>query len=264
MSERGGPTTQSGIFYQNSIAALYLGRLCDQVERSPAQSVVRVRVEAPTAVDDTVVTFEDGHKTFIQAKENIRVGEEAWQKIWSDFARQLNDAEFQQGKDRLLLHCGERSDDLNMLKDMCRRASTMLDPAEMPLRFTEAQQKLLRKIRPFLRSSHTTDESLLLLLSHIDVELYTLDEIERDLVLSWIPESNRKRSELFRLLRDRVSEEARIRGSLTAEDLRASLENESGIVVRRQPSVAELRDHLKMMGKTQHWDEKSHGFFSNC
>ena len=30
MTERGGPTTQSGIFYQNTITALYLGRLCSR------------------------------------------------------------------------------------------------------------------------------------------------------------------------------------------------------------------------------------------
>ncbi len=60
MTERGGPTTQSGILYQNSVAALYLGRLCDATWRLDDQFVVHVRVEAPSDVDDIIVTFADG------------------------------------------------------------------------------------------------------------------------------------------------------------------------------------------------------------
>ena len=50
MPERGGPTTQSGILYQNSIAALYLGRLCDATQRPASDFVQSVRVEAPEDV----------------------------------------------------------------------------------------------------------------------------------------------------------------------------------------------------------------------
>ena len=82
MPERGGPTAQSGILYQNSIAALYLGRLCDTNERLSADQVVRVRVEAPESVDDTVVSFADGHTAYVQAKERVDVGDAAWQKLW--------------------------------------------------------------------------------------------------------------------------------------------------------------------------------------
>lgn len=68
MTERGGPTNQSGIFYQNSVAALYLGRLCDAVERPDADSVVEVRTEAPEDVDDTVATYADDHRKYIKPK----------------------------------------------------------------------------------------------------------------------------------------------------------------------------------------------------
>ena len=40
MAEAGGPTTQSGIPYQNSIAALYLGRMIDPAPRSKRDRVV--------------------------------------------------------------------------------------------------------------------------------------------------------------------------------------------------------------------------------
>ena len=46
MSESGGTTTQSGIYYQNSIAALFLGRLVDPT-RAHNQRIDSVRVEAP-------------------------------------------------------------------------------------------------------------------------------------------------------------------------------------------------------------------------
>jgi hypothetical protein len=62
MSERGGSTTQSGIYYQNSISALYLGKLIDPAELLPRNRVVSVRVEAPEKVDDTVIVYADGHK----------------------------------------------------------------------------------------------------------------------------------------------------------------------------------------------------------
>jgi hypothetical protein len=123
MPERGGPTTQSGIYYQNSVAALYLGRLCDATQRPDSQRVVRVRVEAPTAVDDTVVTFADGGVTYIQAKENVRDSEASWADLWSDFETQFRRPEFSRGRDRLLLHTGEPHKEHHALRELCDRTA---------------------------------------------------------------------------------------------------------------------------------------------
>lgn len=68
MPEAGGTTTQSGIYYQNSIAALYLGRLIDPRTRTASERVIEVRVEAPEQVDDIVIRHSDGSCTYIQAK----------------------------------------------------------------------------------------------------------------------------------------------------------------------------------------------------
>src|SRR5687768_3943132 len=54
VAEAGGPTTHAGIFYQNTIAGLYLGRMLDLGPRSARDRVTRVRLEAPEAVDDLV------------------------------------------------------------------------------------------------------------------------------------------------------------------------------------------------------------------
>lgn len=98
MPERGGPSTQSGIFYQNSVSALYLGRLCDAAPRPEQDRVVEVRVEAPEDVDDIVVTFADDHRVYIQSKENIRQGQSAWNRLWQDFDNQFRNTNFRQGK----------------------------------------------------------------------------------------------------------------------------------------------------------------------
>src|SRR3989304_4066798 len=99
MPESGGPTTQSGILYQNSIAALFLGRLCDVTLRPESERVIHVRVETPDFVDDIVVTFADNHKTFIQAKEDVKAGDSAWKQVWKDFDQQYQSENFQKGTD---------------------------------------------------------------------------------------------------------------------------------------------------------------------
>jgi hypothetical protein len=76
MPEAGGPTTQSGLLYQNTIAALYLGDLINPSELDNRQRVVEVRPESPTPVDDIVITYADAHRSFVQAKERVRVGKE--------------------------------------------------------------------------------------------------------------------------------------------------------------------------------------------
>src|SRR6185369_12264288 len=114
--ERGGPTTQSGILFQNSNAALYLGRLCDSTPRPAEQTVVDVRLEAPLAVDDIVVTYEDGHRSFIQVKENLRANDDAWQRLWKAFESQFWNADFSVGNDRLVLQIGERHDEHHELR----------------------------------------------------------------------------------------------------------------------------------------------------
>jgi hypothetical protein len=78
MREAGGPANQSGIFYQNSIDALFLGRLCDLTPQLDKDEVVFVRIEARERVEDIVVTYRDGHQEFIQAKENLRENDDAW------------------------------------------------------------------------------------------------------------------------------------------------------------------------------------------
>jgi hypothetical protein len=248
MPERGGPTTQSGILYQNSVAALYLGRLCDTIPRPDRDRVLSVRVEAPTAVDDTVVTFAGGGVTYIQAKENIRDDGEAWAGLWADFEEQFSRPDFNRGRDRLLLHTGEPHDEHHALREICERAATSANAAEWAARLTVAQQALLRKIKPHLGASLSGDADLLLaFFSHVKVEIANLTQIERDAVPRWMPAGGEPPIRLFRLLRDRIGGAARRRGEFTAEGLRASLEDD-GVRLDPQPALEDLRDLARACG----------------
>lgn len=158
MPHLGGPTTQSGILFQNSVASLFLGDLLDAAA-SGSQQVVAVRVEAPAWVDDTVVSYADSHLVYIQAKESLRVAfsrvgaraadeesegdleeEEAqapragaarspqktpWEKLWLDFEAQFLSAGFGRGRDRLMLFCGSLSESVRNLKALCEWAKSL-------------------------------------------------------------------------------------------------------------------------------------------
>src|SRR5438094_6239050 len=120
MPESGGPTTQSGIYYQNSITALFLGQLLGGGPAS-LRHVVSVRAEAPEDVDDTVVTFEDGGRDFIQAKETLS-SRDAWRKLWSDLHAQRTNTSFDAERDALVLMVGEPSGRAADLREMTRRS----------------------------------------------------------------------------------------------------------------------------------------------
>jgi HEAT repeat protein len=243
MRERGGPTTQSGILYQNSVTALYLGRLCDDTRRPDYDRVVHVRVEAPEEVDDTVVFYADEHVAYVQAKENITVGDKAWRALWAHFANQYRAGTFVKNRDRLRLHLGEIQDEHYALRELCNRARTSDSPGEwLGRRLTQPQRHLVQNIGPLLGAELAgSEESLHGLFSHVEVEIWPFEYLERDLVPHWIPETNLLRQILFRLLRDRVGGEARYRGSFEARTLRESLAAEGGIEFRAPPDLDELR-----------------------
>ena len=145
MPESGGSTTQSGIYFQNTVAALYLGRMLDPRLSDLTQRVSEVRVEAREYVDDVVVTFADDHHHFIQVKENIdpTPGNKAWQKLWSDFEKQRWDAEFRPD-DRLVIFLGSLNDNYTKLAELCERARGATDLDEWP---AILKNKVVAKLR---------------------------------------------------------------------------------------------------------------------
>lgn len=223
MSEAGGSTTQSGILYQNSVAALYVGRLLDESLRAESERVILVRVETPTHVDDTVITFSDQHRTYIQAKENLRVSSQEWKKLWSDFDNQFRDKEFQRGQDRLLLHIGFGFQEHYELLALCERAANSPNVTDWLSRLTKSQEDLLDKISPHLSMTGLTNEYQKELLAHVDVEILPREAIERDRLRDWMPHTNRNPLELFSLLRDQIGGAARVKATFISHQLRKTL-----------------------------------------
>jgi len=200
-------------------------------------------------VDDIVITFADGHKLFIQAKENIASGDSAWNKAWKDFDKQFQKETFQQDKDRLCLQIGNLRDEHDKLSELCIRASTSNNFEEWQGRLTNDQKALLEKVKPNLSPILLGEDGLLDFFSHIVIEKWPLTHIEQDLLPFWMPETTKSAHELFRLFRDRVGGEARIRGSFTAQNLRKSLESEDPSLLFVTPTEIDyIRSAIKDVG----------------
>jgi len=246
MPESGGPTTQSGILYQNSIAALFLGRLLDSTSRPENERVVYIRVETPDNVDDMVVTFADDHKTYIQAKEDISISDKAWKKLWTDFEQQFISDEFIKGKDKLAFWVGSFRDEHTNLLELCRRAISSETLKEWETRLTKDQKIILERIKTLFGPELLEDFALLSFFKHIEVEVHPLRNIERDELVFWMPNTNVYPVTLFRLLRDHVGGASRIRGEFTAYPLYNSLISEIPTLIFSKPQdIGEIKQKIK-------------------
>jgi hypothetical protein len=262
MPERGGPTTQSGIYYQNSVAALFLGQLCDERTVEPGMRVVCVRVEAPEDVDDTVVTYADNHIVYVQAKERITAGDKAWVKMWKDFATQYERDTFTRGRDRLRLQLGTPTDAWEALRDLADRARTSVSPVEWEERITEAGRAVRNEVLPHLPPPlSVNEEALRQFFAHLDVQVWTLEMVDRDLVGAHMPNSDKYPGTLFSLIRDTIGGTARLRGTYHANGLRERLSSEHQVTFDLPPDVnailgevqgtgALLRQHKNTIGQT--------------
>ncbi len=246
MAERGGPTTQSGILYQNSVTALYLGRLCDATQRPASDLIQSVRVEAPENVDDIVVTFADEHKEYIQAKEIISAGDTAWNKLWKDFLAQYRRKDFNYGQDQLVFQIGEWRPEFKVLRGLCERAVDNANIEAYKERLTLEHKSLLDKIRALLPPDDLADLDFVQFLTHIRIGFWDLSHIKRDLVPHWMPQTNKPQMIIFRLLRDRVGGKAKVRGEFFSLQLRESLRSELPDLVFATPTdIEHLRDAIQ-------------------
>ncbi|QQJ96403.1 NACHT domain-containing protein [Burkholderia ambifaria] len=223
MAEPGGPTTQAGIFYQNTIAALYLGRMLDLRERPAGERVTSVRVEAPDHVDDVVVRMGDGSQRFIQVKLTIQSGTPPWDAVWRSFAAELHAPEFGP-EDRLRLVLGTPSTLAEDLRACCERTNSSVDNEAYVRRLSARQQEVFNSIVQVL-SEQTGDTAELCrrILSRTDVEVIPHFSVERDYAPLWIPIASEPVDALIGRLRDLVGGGARVRERFDAMTLRARL-----------------------------------------
>lgn len=230
MPEAGGSTTQSGIYYQNTIAALYLGRMMDLRPRAARDQVTYVRFESPDCVDDTVVKFTDGSTKYIQAKENVNKSSDAWAKLWVDFADQFSDAKFQVG-DKLQLVLGEPSNLAKDIQECCNRTNGILSSEEFLFRLSKSQKDVFNSIVNHLDNKIDPVTFTISLLSSVEVEIIPSFSVERDFSPLWIPETSVNTDHLLSLLRDAAGGQSRTRGSFTFGTLQQFLQTNHNIEI---------------------------------
>ncbi|MDX1808169.1 MAG: NACHT domain-containing protein [Sulfurospirillaceae bacterium] len=216
MAESGGPTTQSGIYYQNSIAALYLGKLVDS-SRTSEETVESVRVEAPEAVDDVVVTYSNGKKEYIQAKESLKASSEEWKKLWSSFKTQADICQSTGQSYSLILAISNTDSTMQGLKELCDRANGKENVDEWIESLNSLQLSIVEKIKQ--PDILTDNETIFGLLKFVKVDVKHLSDIERDYCPNYIPNSNVEKRALYSILRDMIGGHARIRRSFICSQL---------------------------------------------
>lgn len=243
MPEAGGPATQAGIFYQNSVAALMLADLLDFDPLPARERVVEVRVEAPEDVDDVVIRYADDHRQFLNVKLSLTTGNSAWPQVWRSLSQQHASPNFG-GNDRLTIVVGESSTDSQALTGLCERAAFSLDERELRSRLTRAQCAAFDSIANIVGSC----EAALDLLRSTSVRYLSEAEIQSELGRRRLAGGQTPPPRLLSDLRDIAGGLARRRGLFRAASLRRKLKLERGIDLAEPPEWG-LASYRAMISK---------------
>lgn len=235
MAEAGGPATQTGIWYQNSVAALYLGDLLDLKPRPQRERVVEVRLEAPNEVDDIVVRHANGHRKWIHVKSDLRSSGKVWTKLWRGMSQQAASSEFSVG-DFLVVAIGDNTPVATSLRECCERALYSENKKEWEASLTKPLQKIVAAVGNTFRSSKGSAQKIYEILKYTMVEIIPWRSLERDQAPYRMPESSAEHGRLLSALRDMAGGEARVRGTFRASALRDRL------ALEHQISILEPKD----------------------
>ena len=219
MAESGGPTTQSGIYYQNSITALYLGALLDT--RPPANGhsrVISVRVEAPEDIDDIVVNYANGSVLYIQVKEQLALQGEAWVKFWDSAKKQSEKCRTALDQFRLVL--GTFGSALENLRETLERAQGKDNIEEWRNALNQEHSKIADLI---LNALSLPEDDAFSVVKRTRAEFITLSSAETSGVRDWMPHASEKPSALYSRLRDCCGGAARVRHTFRASELSETL-----------------------------------------
>ncbi len=226
MTEAGGASTQAGIYFQNSVAALYLAQLLQLDPMPPREQVVEVRVEAPTAVDDIVVRYADGHCRYLTAKLSIRSWDDAWDTLWSNVRAQAEDVRTRPD-DRITIVVSDDTETTRDLRELCIRGGSALDHLEFASRLTIPQTTLLSRIGRDMQCA----EERFRLLRRVDVRLLQEHEIQREVAQRLAQVAGGPDATILSVLRDLAGGQARTRKLFRAPSLRSRLQREHAIQV---------------------------------
>jgi hypothetical protein len=225
MAESGGVNTQTGIFYQNSVAALSLIDLLELALLPPRERVIEVRVEAPEHVDDVVIRYADGHRQFLNIKTNVTPSSSAWNSLWSSLQSQLQH-DFHDG-DELTIILEEANQFARDLRSLCDRASSSVDLNEWFSRSTKEHKRLIHSIEAVIGSTAIVLE----VLRHTSVRILSLDQIEEEFARRRLGGDLTLPATLLSILRDIAAKGARKRALFLSAPLRRRLLNEHNVSI---------------------------------
>jgi hypothetical protein len=241
MPEAGGTSTQTGIYYQNSVAAFWLADILSFDPRGPRERVVEVRVEAPDRVDDIVVRFADGHRNFVSAKSRLHAGDDAWKRMWRNLSAQFEATDFNV-EDVITVMVAERSNDSVDVMELCERARTSLDKKEFISRLTQRQRSLFEGIEVAVGAGH----DVLAMLRTTTVKHQDVGELEREIARRRLAGEQIPGASLISTLRDIAGGEARRRGLFRAAPLRRMLKLDHQILLE-EPREWGLSGYRRMV-----------------
>jgi hypothetical protein len=239
----GGPTNQSGVGYQNAVAALYLGRLCDATRRPPSEIVDAVRVETQGPVDDIEVAFGNGARRWMQAKERVSVSSAEWKALWLAFAEKRRAIDVTRG-DRIVLWLGTASKAQEDLREAARRAHGARSALEWWSDLSKDQQDAIESIETILRTAGDRAASFELFRG-VEIEIASREHLT-DRVPLWVPAARgATQHAIYDVLQTRASEAARYRTTLTRTDLLTMLRERGIEVLEPTPGEAAYRDAIE-------------------
>jgi hypothetical protein len=270
MPEQGGTTTQSGISYQNLYAALRIAEMLSGQDLPATSKITGVRVEAPVNVDDVVVSYEDGHRDYVQAKENLSASGEIWFKIWCQFLQQYEKPDFDRVNSRLILCVGSGDEDYVLMETMFESVKGRLNLGEWLSRlkknaklwglWQDKIEKLFAEGQPL--ASIRLDKWAFLHCVRVQVRLR--DFLDRQAILS-LPSSQNDNGlipahTLHSNLCKYISNDARDRVEHTFVSLSERLESDHRIRLYAPPPLAQLLDAIYSCSATL---RSQHGAFGS-
>lgn len=163
MPEKGGPTTWSGIYFQDQIVVSHLVTMIWEHCINHEDPVINVRVEAPVSVDDILVTKQSGARLFQSVKEGVAYSagpNTPWGRMWTTIYEQWR-KDFDIDRDIIEIVFPIQDALRKSLDELTRRASTYRNLSELQGRLSQEQGRLLTELQNLL--GMTDDETHALL-----------------------------------------------------------------------------------------------------
>lgn len=236
--EAGGPTTHAGINFQNCIAVLRVARMLSGTEfgENSLGKIIAVRSEAPTEVDDVVVTYSSQRREYIQAKLRVSSGDSAWDVMWQHVYKQYQQPDFnREDLGDIITIAIQWTTQAADLDNLLTRALTSESYTVWQQRITQPQSKLLESLLNLLQAD---GEEMLRFCKHVRVwrVTYDLDPLKSDSFENEVRQIVQgivfPAEGVFSILLGFVATTASLRTNLTYESVVAHL-NQRGVEVKK-------------------------------